>query len=168
MDLTMFGIGKPSLIGLDIGSSTVKAVEVSLKGKDKGFELKGLGVASLPPEAIVQGAFLNSGEIVDTIREAVDVGGFKTRDAAVAVSGHSVIVKKVSLPAMNREELVRIARAMRELPVDQQRILQIVALRGGTHAEAARQLQRSEGACRILLARARAALTVAIARGDGE
>jgi len=101
----MFGIGKPSLIGLDIGSSTVKAVEVSLKGKDKGFELKGLGVASLPPEAIVQGAFLNSGEIVDTIREAVDVGGFKTRDAAVAVSGHSVIVKKVSLPAMNREEL---------------------------------------------------------------
>ena len=73
-----------------------------------------------------------------------------------------------SQAAMNREELVRIARAMRELPVDQQRILQIVALRGGTHAEAACQLQRSEGACRILLARARAALTVAIARGDGE
>jgi len=105
MDLAMFGIGKPSLIGLDIGSSTVKAIELNLKGKDKGFELKGLGIASLPPEAIVQGAFLNSGEIVDTIREAVDSGGFKTKDVAVAVSGHSVIVKKVSLPTMNRAEL---------------------------------------------------------------
>ncbi|MCP5043648.1 MAG: pilus assembly protein PilM, partial [bacterium] len=42
MDLSLFGIGKPSLIGLDIGSSTVKAVELNLKGKDKGFELKGL------------------------------------------------------------------------------------------------------------------------------
>ncbi len=105
MDLSMFGIGKPSLIGLDIGSSSVKAVELNLKGKDKGFELKGLGIAALRPEAIVQGAFLNSGEIVDAIREAIDAGGFKTKDVAVAVSGHSVIVKKVSLPAMNREEL---------------------------------------------------------------
>lgn len=105
MDLTMFGIGKPSLIGLDIGSSTVKAIELNLKGKDKGFELKGLGIANLPPEAIVQGAFLNSGEIVDTIREAIAIGGFKTKEVAVAVSGHSVIVKKVSLPSMNREEL---------------------------------------------------------------
>ena len=88
MGLTMFGIGKPSLIGLDIGSSTVKAIELNLKGQDKGFELKGLGIASLPAESIVQGAFLNSGMIVDTIREAVDIGGFKTRDVAVAVSGH--------------------------------------------------------------------------------
>ncbi len=105
MDLSMFGIGKPSLVGLDIGSSTVKAIELNLKGKDKGFEIKGLGIASLPNEAIVQGAFLNSGAIVDTIREAMDEGGFKTKDVAVAVSGHSVIVKKVSLPAMTREEL---------------------------------------------------------------
>jgi type IV pilus assembly protein PilM len=105
MDLSIFGIGKPSLIGLDIGSSTIKAIELNLKGKDKGFELLGLGVANLPAEAIVQGAFLNSGEIVDTIREAIDSGGFTTKDVAVAVSGHSVIVKKVSLPAMNREEL---------------------------------------------------------------
>jgi type IV pilus assembly protein PilM len=53
----------------------------------------------------VQGAFLNSGAIVDTIREAMDAGRFKTKDVAVAVSGHSVIVKKVSLPSMSKEEL---------------------------------------------------------------
>ena len=52
------------------------------------------------------------------------------------------------------------------LPADQRRVLQIVALRGGTHAEAAQKLERSEGACRVLLARARAALLVAMAKAD--
>ena len=53
----------------------------------------------------MQGAFLNSNAIIDAIGEAVDSGKIKTKDVAVAVSGHSVIVKKVSLPAMTREEL---------------------------------------------------------------
>ena len=71
-----------------------------------------------------------------------------------------------SQAAVDREELLRIATAMRELPADQRRVLQIVALRGGTHAEAAQKLERSEGACRVLLARARAALLVAMAKAD--
>jgi type IV pilus assembly protein PilM len=93
------------MVGLDIGSSTVKAVELSMKGKGGGFELQHMGVAKLPPEAIVQGAFLNSGAIADTIREAIDNGNIKTKNVAAAVCGHSVIVKKVSLPAMTRDEL---------------------------------------------------------------
>lgn len=71
-----------------------------------------------------------------------------------------------SSAAVGREELLRIAQAMRKLPTDQRRILQLVALRGLSHADAAQQLQRSEGACRVLLARARAAVSVAMARGD--
>jgi type IV pilus assembly protein PilM len=90
-------------VGLDIGSSSVKAVEIVPKAK--GFELVRLGVVPLPPEAIVQGAFLNSSAIVDAIREALASAGIKATHAAVAVSGHSVIVKKISLPAMTREEL---------------------------------------------------------------
>jgi type IV pilus assembly protein PilM len=97
--------GKASVVGLDIGSSSVKAVELLSKGRDKGFELRALGIAPIPNEAIVQGAFLNSSAIVDAIGEAVEVGRIKTKEVAVAVSGHSVIVKKVSLPAMTREEL---------------------------------------------------------------
>jgi type IV pilus assembly protein PilM len=91
-------------VGLDIGSSTVKAVEISPR-KNREFDLTHLGVASLPAEAIVQGAFLNSSAIVDAIREAVDTGKIKTKQVAAAVSGHSVIVKRVSLPAMSRAEL---------------------------------------------------------------
>ncbi len=97
--------GSKSMVGLDIGSSTVKAVELSSKGKGKGFELAHVGVARLAPEAIVQGAFLNSSAVVDAIREAIDTANIKSKNAAAAVCGHSVIVKKVSLPVMTREEL---------------------------------------------------------------
>ncbi|MCG8588640.1 MAG: pilus assembly protein PilM [Proteobacteria bacterium] len=105
MKLSLPGFGTSSIVGLDIGSSSVKAVEIAMKGKDKGFELKSLGVAPLPAESIVQGAFLNSSAIVDAIREALESGRIKTKEVAAAVSGHSVIVKKVSLPVMSREEL---------------------------------------------------------------
>jgi type IV pilus assembly protein PilM len=97
--------GGKSMIGLDIGSSSVKAVEIMIKGRDREFELTHIGVAKLPNEAIVQGAFLNSGAIANAIREAIENGKIKTKYAAAAVCGHSVIVKKVSLPTMSRAEL---------------------------------------------------------------
>lgn len=94
-----------SIVGLDVGSSSVKAVELTPKGRGDSFELNHLGVAQVAPEAIVQGAFLNSSAITDAIREAVENAKIKTKNVAAAVSGHSVIVKKVSLPVMTREEL---------------------------------------------------------------
>jgi type IV pilus assembly protein PilM len=105
MKFSLPSFGKASVIGLDIGSSSVKAVEIAHKSRDKGFELRSLGQAMLPSEAIVQGAFLNSSAIVDAIREAVETGRIKGKDVAAAVSGHSVIVKRVHLPHMSREEL---------------------------------------------------------------
>ncbi|MEN8183427.1 MAG: type IV pilus assembly protein PilM [Myxococcota bacterium] len=92
-----------SIVGVDIGSSSVKMVE--LVHKPKGIELLHAGIAPLPPEAIVQGAFLNSSAIVEAIAEATANAGIKTKQVAAAVSGHSVIVKKISLPSMTRDEL---------------------------------------------------------------
>jgi len=103
--LPSFSFNSNSLVGLDIGSSTVKAVELSIKGRGKEFDLTHLGIARLPSEAIVQGAFLNSGAIADAVREAIENGKIRTKTVAAAVSGHSVIVKKVSLPIMTRDEL---------------------------------------------------------------
>jgi len=97
-----FGKSK-SIVGLDIGSSSVKVVECA--ARSKGIELLHLGMAKLPPEAIVQGAFLNSSAIVDSIQEAMDQAGVKSKNVAAAVAGHAVIVKKISLPEMTREEL---------------------------------------------------------------
>jgi type IV pilus assembly protein PilM len=91
------------VIGLDIGSSSVKAVEVVPRGN--GFELLHLGVAALPHDAIVEGAFLNASAIADAIREAIAKSGSRAKHVAAAVSGHSVIVKKITVPAMTAAEL---------------------------------------------------------------
>lgn len=66
--------------------------------------------------------------------------------------------------AVDREELVLIAKSMQSLSDNHRRILEIVALRGGTHAEAARTLGKSEQTCRVMLNRARAALLVEMAK----
>lgn len=93
---------KKNVIGLDIGSSSIKVVELR-EAKD-GFKLQHLGISPLPPEAIVDGALMDSVTIIDTIRDLV-TSTSKTRDVVTAVSGHSVIVKKITLPFMTETEL---------------------------------------------------------------
>jgi type IV pilus assembly protein PilM len=94
---------KKDVIGLDIGSSSVKLVELS-KAKD-GFKLQNLGISPLPPEAIVDGALMDSVTIIDAIRNLVSTTKTKKKDVATSVSGHSVIVKKIALPFMTEAEL---------------------------------------------------------------
>src|ERR671934_50446 len=90
-------------LGLDIGSSSVKLVQ--LKEAKRGYFLEAFGVAALPPEAIVDGALMNSTAIVEAIRGLVAQYKLKNREAAIGVSGHSVIIKKISMPKMTHEEL---------------------------------------------------------------
>jgi type IV pilus assembly protein PilM len=91
-------------LGLDIGSSSVKLVQLKEAGK-RGFVLDAFGVAPLPPEAIVDGALMNSTAIVEGIRQLVSQFKLKNREVAIGVSGHSVIIKKISMPRMTRDEL---------------------------------------------------------------
>src|SRR5690242_13492476 len=93
---------KPA-VGLDIGSSSVKLVQ--LKEKRGGFQLLAFGTAPLPPEAIVDGALMNSSAIVQAIQEVVAQQKLKAKDVAIGIRGHSVIIKKISLPRMTQEEL---------------------------------------------------------------
>lgn len=91
-------------VALDIGSSSVKLLELEpdRSGKQR---LKHFAVAPLPPEAIVDGAFMNTSAIVSTIRELLTRNKVRTKDAVVAVAGNSVIIKRISLPVMTQEEL---------------------------------------------------------------
>lgn len=98
----IFGKRK-NVIGLDIGSSSIKLIELN-EGKS-GFKLQNLAISPLPPEAIVDGALMDSVTIVDTIRELISTCKVKTRDVVTSVSGHSVIVKKITLPFMSQAEL---------------------------------------------------------------
>jgi type IV pilus assembly protein PilM len=94
---------KGNVVGLDIGSSSIKVLELAeAKG---GYQLRNFGIAPLPPEAIVDGALMDSVTIVDSIRGLASALRIKTKDVVTSVSGHSVIVKKISIPTMTEDEL---------------------------------------------------------------
>jgi type IV pilus assembly protein PilM len=90
-------------IGLDIGSSSVKVVQV--KETAKGLQLVNFGIEPLPPQTIVDGAIMNQTAVVDAIRTLKGNLGLRGKDVATAISGHSVIIKKIKVPPMTPEEL---------------------------------------------------------------
>lgn len=92
-----------SVVGLDIGSSAVKAVELRPAGK--GYRVSAVAVEPLPPDSIVDGAIIDAGAVVSAIRKALQRKAFKARDVATSLSGNSVIVKKIALPVMSEQEL---------------------------------------------------------------
>jgi len=94
---------KRDVIGLDIGCSSIKLVE--LREDKKGYTLQNLAISPLPSEAIVDGALMDSVTIIDAIRDVIANSKTKARDVVTSVSGHSVIVKKISLPFMTEAEL---------------------------------------------------------------
>ncbi len=97
---------KKGIVGVDIGSSAVKAVELKVGGKGGDeFSLLNIGVEMLPPEAIVDGAIMDAGAVIDSIQRLFQDNKIKTTDVATGVSGNAVIVKKISLPQMSAEEL---------------------------------------------------------------
>ncbi len=104
--MALFGSKKKSVVGVDIGSSAVKVVELKAGGKGGDeFQLVNIGMEPLPPEAIVDGAIMDSGAVIDACQRVFSSQKIKTTDVATSVSGNAVIVKKISLPQMSQEEL---------------------------------------------------------------
>jgi type IV pilus assembly protein PilM len=98
----LFNRSKP-VVGLDIGSSAVKAIE--LKRSGKGYKVTAIGIEPLPPDSIVDGAIIDAGVVTDAVRRLLQSPRFKAKDVAASLSGSSVIVKKISLPVMTDSDL---------------------------------------------------------------
>ncbi len=95
---------KKDIIGLDIGSKHIKAVQL-IEGKD-GYVLERLGVTTLQPELIVDGSILDSTRVIEEIRRLIANTDIKAKNVTLSVSGHSsVIIKRVALPQMTEDEL---------------------------------------------------------------
>jgi type IV pilus assembly protein PilM len=98
----LFGKAK-AVVGLDIGSSAVKAVEMRPSGKT--FRVVAFGVEPVPPDSIVDGAIIDASAVTESIRRVFDNKAFKSKEVAASLSGNAVIVKKISLPVMTAAEL---------------------------------------------------------------
>ncbi len=99
----MFKQVKKNLVGLDIGSSSVKAVELQRKGSS--LQLVSLGYENLQPDTIVDGQIMELNNVSNVITSIFNEHAIKTLRVAAGVSGHSVIVKNIVLPLMSEEEL---------------------------------------------------------------
>ena len=96
--------GEKSIIGLDIGSRNIKAVQ--LKETKDVYTLERLGITSLESELIVDGSILDSTRVVEAIKELVLATDIKVKNTTLSVSGHSsVIIKRITLPEISEDEL---------------------------------------------------------------
>ncbi len=97
------GLSKKGLVGLDIGSSSIKAVE--LQGKGNNIQLVSLGYESLPEDSIVDGQIMELNNVSNAVQNIFRSSQMKTERVAAGVSGNSVIVKNIVVPQMSEEEL---------------------------------------------------------------
>ena len=95
--------GKKNLVGLDIGSSSIKAVELQRKGNT--YQLVNLGFENLSPDTVVDGQIMELNNVSNVITSIFGEHQIKTTRVAAGVSGHSVIVKNIVLPQMSTDEL---------------------------------------------------------------
>jgi type IV pilus assembly protein PilM len=95
---------KSELIGLDIGSHSIKLVD--LAGGKGGYRLRRFAMAPLPADVIVDGAVMDSGSIIEVVRDLIAKNKVKNQRVALSISGFSVIIKKVTLNHMSEAELL--------------------------------------------------------------
>jgi len=103
--MTLFSWTTPQkeLVGLDIGTSSVKAVY--LQRSRTAYKLVKLGIAPIHPETIVDGIILDAASVSNAIRQLFDKHAIAIKDVAFSVSGNSVIIKKIKIPKMKKSEL---------------------------------------------------------------
>jgi type IV pilus assembly protein PilM len=91
------------LIGIDIGSHAIKLVRFSFTGG--AFQLLNLAMLPIPPDTVVDGVISDIPAVQSMLRRLITLEKITDNDAALALSGHSVIVKKVQMVRMSEEEL---------------------------------------------------------------
>lgn len=99
------GAKKDSYVGVDIGSHSIKVCHLTYQQKE--IHLERFGLANLPPSAIVGGQFKEPRLIADTLQSLLAHLQIKSKEIVFAISGYSVIIKKITLPVMPEKELAQ-------------------------------------------------------------
>lgn len=98
---------KKDLVGVDIGASAIKIVQLkrNKKKKTRQYELVNLVYSKLPSDVILEDVIKQPEVVAETLRNAFQEHNINLKKVATSVSGRSVIVKKIRLPKMIEEEL---------------------------------------------------------------
>jgi len=95
--------GKKNIAGLDIGSNSLKLVEIS--ESTDGFALSNLSEIKLPRGVILAGLLHEPAILSQTIKELYKSSGCRTKSVVTSLSGHTIIVKKATFPSADESEL---------------------------------------------------------------
>jgi type IV pilus assembly protein PilM len=90
-------------VGLDIGTSAVRAAELSI-GKNS-ITLQKFGQVALPPGAVKDGEVVDGKLVSEAIRQLWSQVKFSTKNVALGVANQKVVVRQVDLPGMDQAEL---------------------------------------------------------------
>lgn len=114
-------MAKGSGIGLDIGSSAVRAVEVAGDGAHE--EIVRFAQVGLPVGAVVEGEIRDPVAVSTALKRLWSEGGFKRRDVVLGVSSQRAMVRQIEIPQMNAAEMRSALRyqigELLPIPVDQ-------------------------------------------------
>jgi len=110
--------GKKKLVGLDIGSSSIKLAEVT--SSSKGHYLERFCEVPLPKGVIIDGILADASALSLKIKEIFKIAKCGRKGIVTSLAGNSVIIKKVTLEQMNEAELRDLIRdeAGKYLPFD--------------------------------------------------
>jgi type IV pilus assembly protein PilM len=95
---------KDHLIGLDIGTQSIKVAEIKIS--KSGRSLKKFGWAEIPPGLIEEGAINDPQAVADSIRQLFKTLNIKEKKVALSIGGYSIIVKKINLQKVSEEQLL--------------------------------------------------------------
>ncbi len=91
-------------VGLDIGSSAVRAAEIGVS-KDGQKVLRRFAQVGIPAGYVVDSEIRNPPGVAAALRRLWSEGGFSTTDVVVGVAGPRVFVRQADAPALNKDEI---------------------------------------------------------------
>ena len=94
---------KDNIVGLDIGSTSIKAAQVV--DSKRGPTLKNFGIVDIAHGAIEEGTINDPESVSESIRQLFKSNNIKESNVAVSIGGYSVIVKKINVQTMAEEQL---------------------------------------------------------------
>ncbi|MDR7520967.1 MAG: type IV pilus assembly protein PilM [Armatimonadota bacterium] len=137
----LFSSAPQALVGIDIGSDSIKAVELAGSYRS-GFRLVHMGVAPSPPVAMRDGVPTAPEELGSHVRALLDRTGIKLDRAVMGVGGQAVTVREIRVPPMTKQELAAAVRyeAERYLPYNIKEVYMDFQVLGETTEDGRRML----------------------------